>query len=246
MLCSNSYIYYDSLLEYPVLPIFCENNDKNIVKYHIDQLKNIQLERIRSYRACIWYPELINKNIPTAKSHLVKIYNHKQLKKEISKNIQKYPFVRTCEKSPKDCILSDYDNNIINMLLSSQRTRNLFDNDYCLNCSCKHLLMRELRSFIWECRCFWSRDNLTAVSTPYEFNFNEKNKITQFFNLYKYDLPYHSAVIDIGLVKNSGVLEIIEINTFGPDLLASSGNFSWIEDICILLFSKKTIFRSKI
>jgi hypothetical protein len=102
--------------------------------------------------------------------------------------------------------------------------------------------MRQIRNYKWEARCFWSRDKLRAISLPSDMDFtdDDKNEILDFFNKYGKYLPYHSVTIDIGKCDN---IEIIEFNTFGPDMKATAGNFSWYEDIMILIWSSTPVFR---
>lgn len=122
-------------------------------------------------------------------------------------NLEQYPFVRLCTMSPKDqcnsCLFSD-SRIAYETLKRSERTINLWN---------EHLFLRELRNFKWEARCFWSHDKLTAVSMPYQFDDEEKERIIQFFEKWKLEIPYHSAVIDIGLYLND--IEIIEFNSLG-------------------------------
>ena len=92
-------------------------------------------------------------------------------------------------------------------------------------------------------RCFWSHGKLRAISLDNNIDFTkfDKEDILEFFKNYEKYIPYHSAIVDIG--KTIEQIELIEFNTFGPDMKATAGNFSWKEDIMILLFSPIPIFR---
>lgn len=125
----------------------------------------------------------------------------------------------------------------LDLLTRSQRTKDHLDsNDF-------HLILRQPRSFLWEARCFWSRDKLRAVSLSGKIQHHYKQDILTFFSQYGNDIPYHSAVVDLGMTATG--LELIEFNSFGPDLNATSGYFSWLEDINTLLNSPEPIFRSE-
>jgi len=255
------HIYKDSLLEDEYLDKLVIDNDMWVL-YPRHVLNYIQATRGNSYRACIWYPELINK-IPTAPSILLYLTSMTQLWSHLKDNIAQYPFVRLCTMSPKDRkTVPLYDSTTIRDAVKdithSQRTKNLFSEPYCDSCSSsksvsegcdenlikgKHLFMREQREYEWEARCFWSRDKLRAVSLPVntEFTSEDKKEIINFFERYGKHIPYHSAVVDIA--KTDDAIELIEFNTFGPDMKATAGNFSWYEDVMTLVHAPAPVFR---
>lgn len=240
-----NHIYEDSLVENEPLDSVVVFKDGEIL-YPKSHFKAIQEARVSSYKACIWYPNIADK-IPTAKSLLIALNSKDHLYNSISIHLKDYPFVRTCIMSPKDIKFpSLYDDHFeaYNDLLKSDRTRNLLEYPFCEDCQGKHLFLREKKTYIWEVRCFWSRDKLRAVSLPiyYDLQCTDHSEILEFFDKYGKELPYHSATVDIGKLDN-GKLELIEINTFGPDMNATSGNFNWYEDVMILLFSESVIFR---
>lgn len=140
-----------------------------------------------------------------------------------------YPFVRLCQMSPKDVAraLSPEE-----ALATSQRTGPLLYTNPC------HLIMREEKKYLEEVRCFWSRDRLRCVSGSVEVS---EEEIKAFFYKYGFYIPYHSAVVDLGRTIEGW--ELIEFNSFGPDLNATVGNFSWREDIEILLNAEEVVFR---
>ena len=252
------HIYEDSLIDSSIEESIESSSTKDHVIYPIEKFHEIQDIRRRSYRACIWYPQM---RIPTAKSKLIPLLSLEELRAQLNKYISKYPFVRLCTMSPKDiCVIDGHSSitidNVINVLQQSIRTRDMFSPPFCERCegteteewestktgtgTGKHLFMRESRNYVWEARCFWSRDKLRAISLPFEFEECEKQSIIDFFDKWKHEIPYHSAVIDIGFTNE---IEIIEFNTFGPDMMATAGNFSWREDVMILIFSPIPIFR---
>ena len=240
------HIYQDSLIENDFLDKFIIEENIHIF-YNRKALKDIQETRANSYRACIWYQEIIGK-IPTAESILLKISSISEVREGLENNIEKYPFVKLCTMSAKDkkeipIYNKDKIKDALDDLICSDRTNNLFSEPYCFECEGKHLFMRMYKKYLWEARCFWSRDKLRAVSMPnfMEYDKKDQDDIIKFFNNYGKYFPYHSATVDIGMTDNG--IELIEFNTFGPDMKASAGNFSWFEDVTILLYSPIPVFR---
>lgn len=242
------HIVNDSLIEDDYLDNLADYDDiGRTVSYPKHCIEYIQDMRRNSFRSCIWYHN-IEDVIPTAKSILIELSTVDELRNSINANIDRYPFIRLCTMSCKDKKeIPIYDNKSIETCIdditTSERTKNLFNKPFCEGCKGKHLFMREVKNYDCEFRCFWSRDRLTAVSSPpyYEASEAEKAAILDFFNIYGKHIPYHSTIIDIGVVD--GKIELIEFNSFGPDMKATAGNFSWYEDIMTLLFSQTTVFR---
>jgi hypothetical protein len=209
--------------------------------------KLVRAVRKRAYRACNWYEELIRRGVPTSPGVLLKPEDWSDARRLLREMLPSHPFVRTCRASAKDvrshCMFSD-EKSAIEALRRSKRTK-LFEGKPCQPCSdvgC-HLFLRRARDYEWECRCFWTRDKLRAVSLPDDFVSSEaRNSIVEFFRRFGPDLPYHSAVVDLGLVRD-GEIEIVEINQFGPDMNAGSGRFSWTEDAAVLCSSPDPVFR---
>lgn len=232
------HIYEDSLIEDEEINLDVLEKDQT-VSYPRKHFERIQFLREQSHRACIWYPE-VEVKIPTASSLLLEFHSTEELQNALAENISKYPFVRLCTMSPKDVNrIPIYDNwkKAFHDLIKSERTGNIFEEDQC-----KHLFLRKKKEYQWEVRCFWSRDRLRAISLPSyrDFCSEEKEEILEFFQKYGKDFPYHSAVVDIGRTDQ---IELIKFNTFGPDMKATSGNFSWYEDVLTLLFSPQPVFR---
>lgn len=230
------HIYKDSLIDNDYLEdIMFKKNNKYC--YDISCYNKIRQARIHSYNACIWYNEILDK-IPTAQSIVFDYNSIEDAKSKCKKYIKDYNFVRTCHMSAKDinrtCIYNDSDT-AINDLVNSKRTN-------IKELKCKHLFMRQIRNYILEVRCFWSIGKLRAVSFPemYCFEESDKNEVLDFFNKYSKYFPYYSSVIDIGKTNNG--YELIEFNTFGPDMIATSGKYSWREDWMTLIYSEQIQF----
>ena len=232
------HIYEDSLIEDEEINIDMLEKDRSII-YPRKWFERIQFLREISHQACIWYPEVAGK-IPTAKSLLIEFQTLEELQNALKNNLFSYPFVRLCSMSPKDInqipLYTSW-KKALRDLIRSERTGNMLGEGQC-----KHLFLRKKKEYQWEARCFWSRDKLRAVSLPSwtEFSEEEKNEIVKFFHKYGRDFPYHSAVVDIGKTDQ---IELIEFNTFGPDMKATAGTFSWYEDVMTLLFSPEPVFR---
>lgn len=228
------HIYEDSLIDDDIINEHAIEKDYWTL-YPIHLYSEIQRIRGESYKACNWYEDIIN-NIPTSKSIISKIndeYNRDyEIQKVLEENLEKYPFVRLCTMSAKDvkCVpIYEKWEDALKDLNCSERTKR----------GC-HIFMREKREYTTEARCFWSRDKLRAVSlalldTDIDEIENKKieSSITYFFKRYGKYIPYHSAVVDIGIISSDpkGLrIELIEFNSFGPDMNATAGNFSWYED----------------
>lgn len=234
------YIYEDSLVDCDSLTNKELEFGAHHVKYPISFFYTIQNARKNSFKACQWYPEIKDK-IPTAESIIFEIVDRAQVLNVLTDNLTDYPFVRLCNASPKDMGMPIYSvpQKALSDLQNSNRTC-LFKSGGDCTKGC-HLFLRKLKIYNWEARCFWSKDKLTAVSLPFKFTKKEKAEILDFFCTYKNDIPYHSCTVDIG--KSSNSISLIEFNTFGPDMKATSGNFNWYEDVYLLLNSEKPIFK---
>jgi len=219
------HIYEDCLVDEDLKEI---NIGKDYVTYAKEDFFLVQKYRENAYRACKWYLE---GKIPTAKSVLLP-WN--EARSALEQNLKNFPFVKTCSMSPKDvcksCVFGNVEDTV-EALITSERTKNL---------PC-HIFMREVQEIHDEARCFWSRGKLTAVSLQ-NTNYETETEILDFFEKYGDEIPYNSAVVDIGFVN--GKYQLIEFNTFGPDMKATAGNFSWREDIYQLLIGEKVEFRS--
>jgi len=217
------HIYEDSLVEEFSDEIIDETPTHVI--YPEKCLDKIQIARRNSYRACVWYPT----KIPTAKSILLPIDSINSLKRHLHNYLHLYPIVRLCTLSPKDICVPIFESADL-AFLELNRTCDFID---------KHLFLREKRKYQWKARCFWSHDKLRAVSLP---SSDKSKKILAFFEKWGKEIPYHSAIIDIG-ETDSGI-ELIEFNSFGPDMNITAGLFSWKEDAYTLLFSPEPVFRT--
>lgn len=227
------HIFEDSLVDCDALVPLYEKKD--FVVFSLDVKDMILHQRVQSYAANVWFP-VVRDIIPTAPGTLVLITSLEMLRDALQKAV-KPCFVRLGTMSPKDirnppvfCFGAE----AYAALLSSERTRETLVGNY--------LFLREVRTYNWEARCFWSRDALTAVCLPYERDADMEHAILTFFDTYSAHFPYHSAVVDVGFSDAHG-LELIEFNTFGPDLCATAGRFNWQEDYFLLLQSKTVVFR---
>lgn len=207
--------------------------------------------RKQIYWMCNWYTELIDENVPVIKSKIIPMKAAEgSLNTEISLETETSSiFVRLCNASPKDIINPIFHHEsfeyILDILKESSRTGYMFDLKLK---DCPHLVIREVASISYEMRCFWYKNKLRAVSGPLEYvNISTQNKLTtkvnKFFENYADCIFYNSATIDLGIVNNDVV--IIEINSFGSDMLASGQLFTWSNDFTILYNSKTPVYRFK-
>lgn len=231
------HIYEDSLTELPIDPIM--SGDIFYV-YPRSKYKQIQKTRRESYWACQWYLTL---SLPTAPSIIQEYTTLQQLKTKIDQHLPTYPFIRLCSMSSKDIGIPIFRSTeaAILGLQNSERTKDFIPTLDTPLSKPHHIMLRQERNFDWEARCFWSKDKLRAVSLSEAYDQDKEKAILQFFNIWKYEIPYHSAIIDLGMTQDG--VELIEFNPFGPDLTATAGRFSWYEDIETLLLSPKPVFR---
>lgn len=89
-----------------------------------------------------------------------------------------------------------------------------------------YLIKIELRCFVYNCR-------LVAVSSTTYISEEQQKCVEDFIIEIIEDLPYQDAAIDV-TINESNSCKIIEINNYGADSPAGSGNFNWKEDYFLL------------
>lgn len=235
--CLCNYQDDDICCSYEIEPI--DSGNGKFIYAREDESK-IRTLRLEAYRACHWYYD-IEDTVPTAKSILVRVHSLKDIKQTLEKYIEAYPFVKSCGMSPKDIIdppvfdSSDIDLNVENAMMALCQSIRTID---IVN---MHLFMREKLEFVIESRCWVRLDKLRAVSSGDDIT-QYYDLIVEFFTKHMEHFPYFTAIVDIGITAEHKVY-LIEFNTFGPDMIATAGNFSWYEDIAILLNAPKPVFR---
>ncbi len=212
--------------------------------------KFIQLRK-QIYWLCNWYDELIESNIPVIKSEIFCIDNNLENNFEsvLSKILvgDDLKFLRLCNASPKDvssCVVNCNSNvdEIMNIFKTSHRTSYMLETEHI------HLVARPFVKIDYELRCFWHNNKLRAVSGP-EYYVNDVNReiiktiIKIFFEIHGNNISYNSATIDIGICDNEAF--IIELNSFGPDMLAGAEHFNWKSDFMTLFNSQEPVFKFK-
>ena len=226
---------------------------KNLLTVKFDILyieKFIQLRK-QIYWLCNWYNELLKANIPVIKSKCFCINNDINVMKNIllEELTDKYKFIRFCNASPKDIIspifnMFDEPDDIINIFTSSHRTNYMFDNIQHLT----HIVIRPVIKIDHEVRCVWHDYILRAVSGP-SYYINEDDKliikllVDKFFQQHGCNIVFNSAIIDIGITQDD--VYIIEINSFGVDMLSIIGHFDWENDFMVLYNSDTPVYRFK-
>lgn len=211
----------------------------NYVIFPKRYFSKIQLLRERSYRSCIWFPQ-INGIVPCTESKLVAVSNINDIKRVLELNIPYYPMVKLCSKSTNK-FYNNHREAIRDFTYSGIPAEILLP-PYCDGCPSKHLFFVKRKSYYWKVKCFWSQEKLTAVSLPdlTHLSKTEQDEIIKFFEIYGSYLPYHSCIADIGKTDNG--LEIIDINNFGPDVSNNTGNFDWNRDHHLLMSSPAPVF----
>jgi hypothetical protein len=151
------------------------------------------------------------------------------VKNFLDENIEKYPFVKFCNISPKDWkdppVFEGKDavSTALNALKYSDRTELGY-----------HLVMKSKREYKAQARCFISFDRLNCVIGNIE-----KKDVENFMQKYKFYIPFSFVCLEIGqLVDNC--IEIIEFNFFGE--LCSPHPLTWEENWHDLIFRKDTLW----
>ena len=144
---------------------------------------------------------------------------------KISRYIEDYPFVKTCEFSPKDWkdppVFSDA-SSAVEALKNSNRCH--------LN---RHIVMKKERQYSEQSRVYWCEDKPRLVCGNMEHC-----RVTDFLDRYHYDIPFHYCCIELGCGDNQ--VEVIEINTFSTRCDPSP--LDWKQDWEKILFSPKIIW----
>ncbi len=193
--------------------------------------------RIESYSALIWYEEIKEFTMNS------ELYPIKKDWKQDIKNINiKFPaFIKLDTVSCKDIHNGIFDNidEVIDVFNRSDRIQNTLNQKRLIH---KHhyLFVREINKDILEkkgieFRCFVYHQKLVCISCQ---KYQDKIKLDQhkhvLINYFKnINLPYTDAIGDIFMDYNNNCT-IIEINNFGADSIAGSGNYCWREDYYIL------------
>jgi hypothetical protein len=152
-------------------------------------------------------------------------------------------FIKTCEFSSKDVRIPIFDNEenvaekVFKELKSSNRTNNYEE---------RHLIIKVVRNFMIEARCYIYKDKLCVIISKGDLA-EYKESILDFYKKYKFDIPYHCCCMEIGIndkSKNSNFpeIEVIEFNSLGPDLICDISPLSWDQDWELFLLNEKPIF----
>lgn len=186
------------------------------------------------------------------------------LVKKITKAMSKIScscFIRTDAYSPKDLLYKEIVDTLevtdaitaLKLITQSERcSSKLFGDDKVIS---RYIVVREYVNYDInnEFRCFVCNWRLTAISqSGFEYNpvlHSKKNTIYQsiikFWDKFSRICPYSECTMDIvyndkwidNTLNNSGVI-IIEFNSFGEHMNASSGLYDWTKDHSILTRSK--------
>lgn len=202
-------------------------------KKGLEDFKLIQKCRIESTADC----HLCDFKLPTIPSVCSEIIaSWGDARMFIDKHIDDYPFVKNCMFSPKDCGKTIFEDgkSALEALKSSNRTRETTIGN--------HIVMKQKRSILNEFRCFYICDKLRAVITKTEVDEKNQESILNFFKKYKYDIPFHTCCIELAMSEFG--LEVIEINSFGPDLICDPAPFEWSQDWLELYTTETVIFKN--
>jgi hypothetical protein len=202
--------------------------------------------RVEADSASVWYDPL--KEF-TFKSQLLPLPRTGCLEENLRivlKDVDFPKFIKLDTVSAKDSGhngVFDSIDEVIKVFESSQRIQSSL-NTIKLTDPINYLFVRDIdydlvNGLGWELRCFVYNQKLTAVSSDQFISIDQfKSQIHEFFKDLIPKIPYNDATIDI-FVRNPTILDkpsivLIEVNSFGADSPAGSGQYNWREDYHIL------------
>lgn len=233
--------YYIDIFDYLDIEYDIINN---LVYVNEDDIlwEELYLIRTESYSASVWYPYLEKY---TYKSELIPINKINEIP-SLLKDV-KYPkFIKLDSVSCKDIHKGVFRSSIevYDAFKKSGRILNTIS-QVPVSKKSHYLFVRNVDDnikFSNEVRCFVYLSKLVAVSSNKELSLYEKSKLELFLSNIITDMPYHDAVLDIAINKDSMIL--IEVNNFGADSPTGAGLFNWKEDYFILYgCSRGTCYR---
>lgn len=188
-------------------------------EYLLSEWEHVQERRISSFRECE-YGAYRLPFVPFVLSEIRADYS--EAREFIKQNMRtlKTTFVKTCACSPKDVRNPPISSNVddcLELLRTSSRTSSVKGS---------HVVLKTVRSFTAEYRCFWVRERLAFVVSYTEI---PRSTIREFFGRYKFSLPRQSCCVELGATEEHG-LEIIEMNAFGPDLICDPSPLDFSQD----------------
>jgi hypothetical protein len=218
-------INYDEKIENQNKLIYINKDDINL-----ETLRKIRTE---AYSAINWYEHIKEYTIP---SYFIKIESN--LRNAVNE-IKTFPvFVKLDNVSAKDTNHNGVFNSkeeILETFNSSNRIKNTLS-ESLISREHYYLFVRDVIKLDGiECRCFIRHSKLTAISISTEIKepLIIKEHITKYIKKIIPLLPYADCIIDI-LYRTKNDCIVIEINNFGADSIAGSGEYCWIEDYLIL------------
>jgi hypothetical protein len=235
---------------YPIISDWIKRETEFETTFDILYLNQFIQLRKQIYWQCNWNNELVDAKIPMIPSEVFCTNNNEQsmvsiLYKQLNSNPK---FVRFCNASPKDATLpiftkDDDVDDIMDIFKASHRTAHMLHDSHHT-----HLILKPAVEIDYEVRCFWHKYKLRAVGGP-EFHVDDdkqqliKKLVLRFFDEYGKKITYNSATIDLGIHSNK--VFIIELNSFGSDMLAGAGHFKWTDDFMKLYNSNVPVFKFK-
>lgn len=162
---------------------------------------------------------------PTVSSSILPDWD--QVEAFIAQHIQTHPFVKMCEFSPKDVVdppVFSSTKEALSALQNSVRTKD--------HVGARHIIMKARRSYSTQARCFWAADRLRVVCGNMSHPL-----VLRFFDTYKWDVPYHYCCVELGQLRDTGDVEVIEINSFS--VRCDPAPLSWSQDWYLLFFAEQ-------
>lgn len=147
----------------------------------------------------------------------------------IDKHIKDYPFVKTCQFSPKDWVNPSIFKNTKDAMLALKNSSRCLLN--------RHIVMKKQRAYNGQSRIYYAGGNPRVVCGNLE-----RKLVDEFIETHKYDIPFNYCCVEIGLctVNDKLKVELIEINTCTT--LCDPAPLDWSQDWEKILFSDKIMY----
>lgn len=203
----------------------------------------LQLKQ-ESYSAIVWYDSISSY---TSSSILLPLPNKDDIRKVLETALAKKEFQFPAFVKLDTVSCKDIDHNgiffsteeVVEAFTKSKRIQNTLEfSRLSHSLQQHHLFVREpdyalSEQKVEEYRCFVYHRSLVAVSGEKEMTKYQQQACIDYFKHLGKELPYQDAVVDIYL-QTSMSFRVVEVNNFGSDSPAGSGEYSWEEDYALL------------
>ena len=194
-------------------------------------VENLKVERLvkedGKMPESTWCCHLNEYNLPMADFVISpkKCQNWEEVSDFIERHIADYPFVKTCQFSPKDCASPPVFKTTTEAIAAlKQSTRCHLD---------RHIIMKKVRNYSTQSRIYWAGGKARVACGNMEHKYVE-----EFLQKHKYDIPFHYCCVELG--RESTTTELIEFNTFGT--LCDPAPLEWSQDWHNIFYAKDIVW----